>query len=384
MSKQLKDFFDAILVQRIAASYQAVEPRFPARRFIVAACQGLESLELMDRARQIATALRGALPDDYEQAIELMLRTLNAGIGPGLDAQDEGGMGGFFYLPHTLLVAEYGLAHFDASMRAQHALTQRFTAEFSIRPFLVHHPERTLQVLEGWAHDKSEHVRRLVSEGTRPRLPWAARLPAFQRDPRPVLRLLDLLKDDPSLYVRRSVANNLNDIGKDHPDLLLAVCAKWAQPPKGRSEARLWLIRHALRTELKRGNRHALAVLGFEGGEQIRVEGQFDRARVRIGESANITLSLRNASRSVQNIHVNLAVHFVKARGNTNPKVFRVRSLELQPGAAVSVAKKVSFAELTTRRHYPGLHRVEALINGRAVHLGDMDVVSAAERRQLS
>lgn len=385
MSKQLKDFFDEGLVRRIAASFTTVEPGFAERRFISEACRGLERLELMDRGRQISMALRSVLPDDYERAIELMLRTLNSGIGPGLDVvvegADEGGMGGFFYLPHTLYVGEYGLAHFDASMRAQHELTQRFTAEFSIRRFLVHHPERTMQVLKRWAHDDSEHVRRLVSEGTRPRLPWASRLPAFQKDPRPVLRLLELLKDDPSLYVRRSVANNLNDIGKDHPEVLVAVCAKWATTPKRTSDERLWLIRHALRSELKRGNPHALGVLGFEGGEKIRVQGQFERARIRIGESVGITLNLRNASRSVQKINVNLAVHFVKARGTTNPKVFRMRSLELQPGEEVSVAKKISFAEMTTRRHYPGLHRIEALINGRAVHVGDIGVIAATGSR---
>lgn len=379
MASQLKDFFSEQLVRRIAASFTAVDRKFPADRFVREACRGFEQLELMDRGRQIAKAMRSVLPEDYESAVDLMLATLNSGIGPGLDVprEGEGGMSGFFYLPHTMYVAEHGLAHFDASMRAQYALTQRFTAEFSIRPFLMHHTERTLKVLERWAHDDSEHVRRLVSEGSRPRLPWAQRLPAFQKDPRPVLRLLELLKDDPSLYVRRSVANNLNDIGKDHPERLVDVCAKWAQNPKRVSDERLWLIRHALRSELKRGNPQALGVLGFEGGEKIRVQGQFERARVRIGESVRITLDLRNASRSVQKINVNLAVHFVKARGTTSAKAFRVGSLELQSGEEVSVGRKISFAELTTRRPYPGRHRIEALINGRVVQVGDIDVVAA-------
>ena len=133
----------------------------------------------------------------------------------------------FIYLPHVFFVAKFGVGHFEASMRAQYELTQRFTAEYSIRGFLERYPERTLARLREWAGDANAHVRRLVSEGTRPRLPWAPRLRAFQDDPQPVLELLELLKDDPELYVRRSVANNLNDIGKDNPTALIDTCRHW-------------------------------------------------------------------------------------------------------------------------------------------------------------
>jgi 3-methyladenine DNA glycosylase AlkC len=156
------------------------------------------------------------------------------------------GMGGFLFLPHVFFVAEYGLEHFETSMRAQYVLTQRFTAEFSIRRYLERHQAATLgPVSREWSADASEDVRRLVSEGTRPRLPWAPRLRAFQADPRPVLALLERLKDDPSLYVRRSVANNLNDIGKDHPVLLVETATRWME---NATEERRWIIRHALRS----------------------------------------------------------------------------------------------------------------------------------------
>ena len=175
------------------------------------ATRGLEALELMDRGRHVMRAMRTHLPQDPAEAIGILERSL----GPPLDGTEGHGMAPFRYLPHVLFVATHGLRCFEASMRAQHALTQRFTAEFSVRPFLEAEPARTLARLTAWTRDPSPHVRRLVSEGTRPRLPWAGRLRAFQRDPTPTLALLERLKDDPHPYVRRSVANHLNDIGKD-------------------------------------------------------------------------------------------------------------------------------------------------------------------------
>lgn len=219
MATRLKDLFGPEVPRRIASAIAAVHPAFPVDRFVRDALDGYDALELTPRARQIAAVLRRHLPADYEEAVGILI----ASLGPASEAPELTGMASFFYAPHVYFVAEYGVAHWEASMHAQYELTQRFTAEFSIRAFLEHEPERTLALLKEWTSDPSPHVRRLVSEGTRPRLPWAPRLPRFQRDPSPVLELLELLKDDPSLYVRRSVANNLNDIGKDHPDLLVGI-----------------------------------------------------------------------------------------------------------------------------------------------------------------
>lgn len=368
MAEPLKNSFDAAVVRRIGAMLRAAHPAFPERRFVAEASKGLGGLELVDRARHVAAAMKGALPSDFEEAARIIV----ASLGPTLEDTEGLGMTVFLYLPHTIFVAENGLDHFEASMAAQHALTRRFTAEFSIRAFLERDPERTLARLRRWARDPDVHVRRLVSEGTRPRLPWAPRLRSFQRDPRPVLELLELLRDDPEPYVRRSVANNLNDIGKDHPELLVEVCARWS---RGASPERLGLIRHALRWLVKGGDRRALRVLGFEGGEKIRVAGRIRPRRIRVGESCAIELSLENRARAAQAVVVDLAVHFVKAGGSARAKVFKVRSLRLLPGEKVSVAKAISFAQRTTRRHYPGRHRIEALVNGRAVPVGHVDVV---------
>jgi 3-methyladenine DNA glycosylase AlkC len=368
MPEPLKNLICPATVQRIATQLRAAWPSFPEKRFIAEATQGLEGHELMGRARHVAQALHRALPADFERAAEVLI----ASLGPPRESTEDQGLDVFLYLPHSVYVMEHGLGHFEASMRAQHALTQRFTAEFSLRPFLERYPRETLTRLRQWTRDDSPHVRRLVSEGTRPRLPWAPRLREFQKDPRPVLALLELLKDDPVLYVRRSVANNLNDIGKDHPDLLLDTCERWRE---GASEERHWLIRHALRSLVKQGSQRALQLLGYEGRSPIEVTASSLPTSVRLGESVRIELAITNPSKKRQKALVDFAIHFVKASGESRPKVFKGGKVDLPPGGAVLLAKTVSFAHLTTRRHYPGRHRLDALVNGHASSLGSFIVV---------
>jgi 3-methyladenine DNA glycosylase AlkC len=281
-------------------------------------------------------------------------------------------MASFLYLPHTLFVARHGLEHFELSMQAQYVLTQRFTAEFSIRPFIERYPEQTLAVLKKWARDRNPHVRRLVSEGTRPRLPWASRLRAFQKDPSPVLTLLELLKDDPELYVRRSVANNLNDIGKDHPAVLVSTARHWM---KDADENRLWIIKHALRSAIKRAEPQALSVLGFGTQANVVVSAiNITPRRTYIGERIHIGFSLTNSARRTQAVLVDFCIYFIKANGMSKPKVFKLKQLTLVPGEAVALRKTVSLQEMTTRKHYPGIHRVEAVINGTAHPLGEFEL----------
>jgi len=361
VAEQLKTFFDAAIVRRIARDLRQTWDAFPERAFVRDASTGLGGLELMGRARHIAGALRRHLPDDPERALGILVDSLP----PPAPAGEAAGMAPFAFLPHVLFTAEHGLGCFEAAMRAQHALTQRFTAEFSLRAYLTHHPAATLGRLAEWAKDPSAHVRRAASEGTRPRLPWAARLPAFQADPTPVLALLELLKDDPSEYVRRSVANNLNDIGKDHPARLVAVCRAWS---RGATPERRSLIAHALRGAVKRGDPDALAVLGYDAKRRPEVRAVTAEPRtLPIGGRVTLTVVVRNPGRTALPVVVDLAVHFVKARGEPRPKVFKLRSLTLEPGAEARLSKSLSVAQHTTRTHHPGRHRVDVLLNGRAV-----------------
>lgn len=369
VAEPLKTYFGPEVPRKIAASISSVWPAFPKRPFLADALDGYEELELTPRARHIARALHAHLPADYDEAVEILL----ASLGPPMDGDELSGMEVFVYLPHVFYVAEHGLEHWETSMRAQYELTQRFTAEFSIRAFLEREPERTLARLREWASDPNPHVRRLVSEGTRPRLPWAPRLREFQEDPAPVLELLELLKDDPVLLVRRSVANNLNDIGKDHPEVLVETCRRWARDA---SEERWWVIRHALRSAVKRGDPGALEVLGFGTADAAEIDGvAMSPARPRIGETVRISLAVRNRGPARAAFNVDLRVRFVKAKGGTSPKVFKVRHIELEPGERAELAKSISLRQHTTRTHFPGVHEVEILVNGDARPAGSFVVV---------
>jgi 3-methyladenine DNA glycosylase AlkC len=369
MAAPLKDSFGPDVPGRIAQAIVAVHPTFTVDAFIADALDGYDDLELTPRARQIARALHAHLPVDYDRAIDILL----ASLGPASSRPVLTGMAAFLYAPHVFFVTEYGVGHWETSMRAQYELTQLFTAEYSIRMFLESEPERTLARLREWTADPSEDVRRLVSEGTRPRLPWAPRLRRFQLDPSPVLELLELLKDDPSLYVRRSVANNLNDIGKDHPDLLVATCRRWLARP---TAARRWLVRHALRSAIKGGDPAALEVLGFGGAESAVVdEVRLEPSRPRISESIRITAVVGNAGDRGAAFNVDLRVHFVKANGARSPKVFKLREVDLGAGERVTLSKVVSLRQQTTRTHYPGEHQVDLLINGTAYPAGSFVLV---------
>jgi 3-methyladenine DNA glycosylase AlkC len=257
----VKDVLGPQAVEYLGRNVQSVYPAFNLEGFVSVALHGLEPLGILDRGQHLARALWQHLPQHFENAVKVLLDSQT----PPNDGTSELGLAVFFYLPHVCFVARYGLDPaynqgedpFEAAMQAQYELTQRFSAEFSIRPFLIEQPDRTLARLQHWTTDPSPHVRRLCSEGTRPRLPWAMRLPAFIKDPTPLMPLLEALKDDPDLYVRRSVANHLGDIAKDHPEWVYAVCERWLHHA---SNERKWLIRHALRHPAKKGDVVALTL----------------------------------------------------------------------------------------------------------------------------
>ncbi len=364
MAERLKDSLGPDIPRRIADAVADTWRPFDRDAFLRDALDGYDPLELTQRARHIARALRSHLPADYEAALAILM----ASLGPRDGADRPTGMATFYYAPHVYFVADNGLESWERSMEAQHELTQRFTAEYSIRAFLEREPERTLDRLRQWASDPSEDVRRLVSEGTRPRLPWAPRLRRFQENPAPILELLELLRDDPSLYVRRSVANNLNDIGKDHPELLVETCRRWLidAPPERR-----WVIGHALRSAVKRGDQAALTVLGFDGDRMASVTTvRIEPDVARIGESVRVSFAVVNDRQTRAAFNADLRVRFVKANGAASPKVFKVGRLDLAPGERAVLRKQISLRQQTTRTHYPGEHGLEVLINGRAHSIG--------------
>jgi 3-methyladenine DNA glycosylase AlkC len=374
MPAKLKDYLDEKAVRFLANEIASVHP-LDTRRFVREATRGFEALELTERAAQVADALAKFLPRDVPEALDVVVRAL------GADEERAAAfdVSVFRFFAYPIFIAKYGLDHFEPSMRAQYELTKRFTSEGCIRAFIERYPERTYARLEEWATDPNAHVRRLVSEGTRPRLPWARRLVAYQKDPRPVIALLDRLKDDESLYVRRSVANNVNDIAKDHPSVAIEVCRRWM---KGASAERRWIVRHALRTLVKRGDRAALEVLGFgDKPPSVWIEGaKLSAKRVAIGDSVVFELVLVNGGKKTERILVDYAVHFVKADGRARPKVFKLTTVELAPNERVALRRRVSFKTLSTRKPRPGRHRIELLLNGAAVPVGGVEVVARTQR----
>lgn len=371
MAEPLKYLLNDTVPPRVAAMVRRAWRKFDTKAFLRQIEPGYESLELMARGQRIAQALQAHLPKDVPRALGVLVDSMDPPMG--LDAAGEPDAGdrpysAFLYLPHSIYIGTHGLPHFEAAMAAQHALTQRFTAEFCIRPYLLHHQGDTLARLRDWAQDDNAHVRRLVSEGTRPRLPWAPRLPALQNNPQLALPLLDVLKDDPSSYVRRSVANHLGDIAKDHPDMAVGTARNWLQGAPAPREA---LVRHGLRFLIKRGDAGALDALGV--GHAVALDVRAARvlpARARIGDKVRIEAELHNPTSLPQRVLADLKVHYVKAHGSAAPKVFKLQTLEIAPGATVAVGKTLSLQQMTTRTHYPGAHQVELVLNGRPQPLG--------------
>jgi len=346
------------------------ECRFDSARFTQLASDGLEALELKARAMQIAAALDATLPADFDAACQMVERALAPAVSP--DASSSGdassaGLAGWIVWPLgdwvTRRVAA-NPANLDRGLQALHALTQRFTAEFAIRPLLRDHQAAVFATLQRWVDDPNEHVRRLCSEGSRPRLPWGLRLQALVRDPSPSLPLLGRLQDDPSAYVRRSVANHLNDIAKDHPALI----ADWlgSHLPGAPAERRA-LLRHASRSLIKSADVRVLAAWGQGQALVGDAALAISPARITLGGAVQLSVTLRSTAAERQTLLVDYLVHHVKADGRTSAKVFKGWQRELGAGETLQLQRSHALKRITTRHYYPGLHKVELQVNGTVV-----------------
>jgi len=355
----MKDGLNISAVERIAESLACTVPGFPKKDFTADTTKGLEALELKERVHHIIGVLHGYLPDDFNKTADILIQ-LKANWIPG-DPNDT--LAGFAAWPIIDYVGEHGLGHPEQALDVLKELTALFSAEFAIRPFINEHFELTFQCLKEWCADPDEHVRRLVSEGTRPRLPWGTRLPQFIDDPSPVLRLLEKLKDDSSEYVRRSVANNLNDISKDHPEKVVVICRRWQKSP---SSGKTWIIRHATRSLVKAGHPDVFGLLGYTENPCVQVQSlEVSPKQICLGESLEFTVVLKSKAAVPQKVVVDYAMHHMKANGQTRPKVFKLRSLEIAPGATVELTKRHAIKPVTTRKYHPGKHAIEILVNGK-------------------
>ena len=340
--------------------------KFNSAGFIGAAVDNLEALELKQRSEQITRAMAEYLPTEFSRAAGIMLASLKTSLDDDVfnESTDVDGIAGWAVMPMTHYVGLRGLEDFDRSMSLLKQMTKCSSSEFGIRFFLLDSPTRTLAVMKSWTRDNNQHVRRLVSEGTRPRLPWAMRLPLFIKDPLPVIELLENLKDDEKEYVRRSVANNLNDIAKDHPDLVADIAARWMQ---GANQQRQKLIRHACRTLVKKGHIRTLQILGFAPPKIRSVNIEMLTPAVRFGDYMQFSLSICSDSSEEQALMIDYIIHHKKANGGTSPKVFKWKNIRLLAKKALVSTRKHAFKKITTRVYYAGLHRLEVIVNGVSV-----------------
>lgn len=346
-----KHWFDATRYRAIASEVAALAPGFDRKRFLALTLDGLDARSLMQRMRQTSVALHAALPGTYREQLAV-LRTL----APRLQH-------GFVGVVLSDFVAQFGRDDFEASLDALRFFTRYGSSEFGVRPFLLRDQTRTLAAMLEWTRDEDEHVRRLASEGCRPRLPWGQRLPELIRDPAPLAPILEALKDDASLYVRKSVANNLNDIAKDHPGWVLARLESW-----DRSRPHLaWIAKRAARTLIKRGHPQALALFGVGAAAKLRATFSACPARLRLGGVLTLTTTVTSTARRAQRLVVDYVVHYVKSSGKTSEKVFKWAELELGPRASATLVKRQTIRDFSIRRHVAGKHRVELQINGRRV-----------------
>ena len=362
-----KNLINAGTVRDMSRHLQRAWPEFPAKRFEKLALGGLDELEFKARAQHVRAALEATLPDDFPRAADIIEATLAPTThDAALSTFKAGsaGLAGWGVWPLCDYVATRGLAHPKRAMECLRELTQRHTAEWSIRPFIEQHEPLAMAMLVEWTQHPSEHVRRLASEGSRPRLPWGLQLKHLIADPRPTLPLLIALQDDPSDYVRRSVANHLNDIAKDHPDVVV----DWIEQhlPEAAPQRRA-LLKHASRTLIKKGHPRMLKAWGL--GERLRgkAELRLSVRKVAVGDSFTLTATLQSTAARSQKLVVDYAVHHVKANGDTSAKVFKGWTVDLAAREERTLVKTHSMRLITTRRYHAGAHAVDLRINGEIV-----------------
>ncbi len=367
MAEPFKNQINQTLIEEVASCFDQNAADFDRNQFVEIASDQLEYRELKDRCMQIVAAMEGTFPTDFPKAadiIEASLHPEETRDGFKDSKVTANGIQGWAIMAVQEYVGRNGLEHVELSLKLLKLMTKRLTSEFGIRYFLDAFPLETLREMQVWVKDPSEHVRRLVSEGTRTRLPWGMRLNRFIADPSPVIPLLECLKDDPSEYVRRSVANNLNDLAKDHPDMVCKMASHWWV---GADINRQRLIRHALRTLIKKGKPEALAVIGYGAVEIAVTEMTLSPTEVNVGGKLEMQLTLKSKVAHPQSLLIDYAVHFVKANGKRSAKVFKWTTKELQGKGSMTLVKRHSFVPVTTRKYYPGTHMIEIMVNGSSV-----------------
>jgi len=352
----LKNVYSAAFVDLLTKSLKQVYPDLNQKAFTKAVFNSdWEFKELKQRMKHLAHVLQQFLHQDYKRDIQTIIECVHYLKGDSESHQS------FQYLFLAEYVEIYGREDVTLSLKAIEELTQYTSCEFAIRPFLIKHPSTVMEQMLKWSTHKNASVRRLSSEGCRPRLPWGMAISAFKKDPTLILPILENLKDDESLYVRKSVANNLNDIAKDNPDVVVDLIKKW----KGKSEYTDWIIKHGCRTLLKKVHTEVLGLFDLDSAVRCSVLNlKLNKEETILGDDIAFSFELETDPKKESKLRIEFAVYYVKATRKTSRKLFKITEKVYPMGSNVVISKRISFKDLTTRKHYIGKHKVAIVING--------------------
>jgi DNA alkylation repair enzyme len=349
------------VVNKIGKAIKAEYAAFDLKEFSKVSKE-LGPLELKARVLAITAGLKKTLPPEYKKALNILVKSMKTGD-----------LSGFELWPVSEYISQFGLDHFDESLKAMYQLTQRFTAEFAVRPFLNKDHQKVLKTLDGWTEDKSSHVRRWISEGTRPLLPWGAKIHAFIKDPSHTVSFLEKLRHDEELYVRKSVANHLNDISKHHPQVVVETLSKWLKDVPAEHQPKIdWIKRHALRTLIKKGHPGALKLMGVQGKAKVKVgELKLSQKTYKLNDKLSFELAVTSTFAQKQKLVVDYAIDFIKANGKLGQKVYKLKTFEIGAKETVTLAKSHSLKPITTMKYYSGKHHVKIQVNGEKIASGE-------------
>ena len=346
----LKEMFNKSFYKQFADVISNTDKNFNATAFVKDATHNLENLELNGRLRNTSLILKKHLSQDYKKALDVLIKAT-----PSLP-------GGYRALVMPDFVSLYGKDHFDMSMEALKYFTSFGSSEFAIREFLKTDLTKTLKVMNKWAEDKNHHVRRLSSEGSRPRLPWSFKLEEIIKNPKLTTSILEKLKADEELYVRKSVANHLNDISKDNTPYMLQLIKSWDHTDPNTK----WIIKHASRNLIKTGNPDSLAIFSFEKNVKVRIDKfKLSHSEIQLGDELKFEFRVTSEKSTPQKLVIDYAIHYPKSSGNLSRKIFKLKEINLAPVQQLHITKKQLFKDLTTRKHFSGKHEIEIMVNGK-------------------
>jgi 3-methyladenine DNA glycosylase AlkC len=350
MAEALKDMFNKKFYERLALEFNKADKNFHSEKFVKDVIKDLDKLELNQRLRNTTLTLKKYLPADYKKSVDIIKQ-----VAPDFAKHYTA-----FIFPD--FVGQYGHDNIDLSLETLKYLTQYGTSEFAIREFLKRDFNGTIKVMKKWAEDDNYHVRRLASEGCRPRLPWSYNLPEVMKNPELTLPILEKLKGDNELYVKKSVANHLNDFSRNHTDWMVSLLRSWDK----NNIHTAWIIKHASRTLIKKGHAGSLALFGFENNPKILVENfKLKKPKIKLGDSLDFNFNIVSERSKPQKLVIDYAIHYAKKSGLQSRKIFKLKEIVILPETTVAITKAQSFKDFSTRQHYPGKHKIEILINGK-------------------